>query len=71
MKVENSSIIESIDYNENSRELMVKLKTSDNLYIYHDVPKSEFLQFSQSESKGKYFNNEIRYNYNIADKLES
>ncbi len=54
-----SSALQSAGY---SMVLEVEFE-SGRVYQYFDVPVSVFLEFTQAESKGKYFNAHIRNEY--------
>lgn len=67
----NSSDIDAIAYElKNPRtigykahdHLIIKFK-SGGLYAYLDVPQSKFDSLSRAESKGKFFNTEIKNKY--------
>jgi hypothetical protein len=59
-----SSLVNGIYYDENDRELMVALDGGygycDNLYVYKDVDKGTFQDFVSSNSKGGFYNTEIK-----------
>ena len=59
-----SSNVEAIGYDEGLRELAVRFK-SGGTYVYHDVPKSVFDDFLESESKGRFIANEIKNQYDF------
>lgn len=64
-KVENSSIIDSFHYYDKERVLTVKLKTSPDLYKYLDVEPRTIKDFNLAESKGKFFNQNVRGKYDV------
>ena len=55
IQVSNSSMISTIDYDNDSKEMTVTFKNG-NQYKYFDVPREEFEALRQSESIGSYFN---------------
>jgi len=59
--VEGSSLVESISYNFATQELQVGLTTGE--YEYDNVPPSVFLEFVAADSKGQFFNAEIKGQY--------
>lgn len=62
MKIKvNSSALLEIEYNDD-KELLVKF-TSSREYVYFDVPKSKFEKMIKSDSVGRFFNKEIKNNY--------
>jgi hypothetical protein len=62
-----SSNIEAIGYDAPSSELHVQfLKTG--LYVYHDVPQHVFEELLNADSKGSYFNRNIKPVYTQFEK---
>ena len=59
-----SSAIEAIGYKSGNRELYVRFLESRD-YIYYDVEKQIFHDFLRADSKGRYFNEEIRECYDF------
>ena len=59
-----SSNVEAIGYDPDTRELYVQFIKSGN-YVYVDVEEWVFDEFLQAESKGQYLNQNIKgvYNY--------
>lgn len=57
-----SSNVESIGYRARARELYVRFKDGA-VYVYHGVPKDEFLAFANAGSKGKYLHYSIKESY--------
>jgi len=57
-----SSTVASFGYNPKTRTLEIEF-TSGAIYRYHGVPASLHARFRKAESKGKFFNNEIRARY--------
>lgn len=55
IQVSNSSMISTIDYDNDSKEMTVTFKNS-NQYKYFDVPREEFETLKTSESIGTAFN---------------
>ena len=56
----NSSNIASIGYDKTSMQLHVCFKKNNSLYIYDKVSIEEFNGLLNSQSKGKYFHNNIK-----------
>jgi KTSC domain-containing protein len=57
-----SSSIDQIGYAEDERELWVRFKSGDT-YAYSDVPPGTHAEIMRADSKGSYFNREIKPNY--------
>lgn len=57
-KVE-SSMIDQMGYNKESKELMVQF-VNGGIYSYKDVPEKVFEGLKKAESKGKYFLKKIK-----------
>ena len=56
-----SSNIKSIGYSEDNEILGVVMKSTSNImYLYENVPIQTYVNFITSDSKGKYFLNEIK-----------
>lgn len=60
-----SSHIEAIGYDGETKQLHVRFLRSGATYVYDDVDEWVFDELRQSESKGKYFNREIRDVYSF------
>jgi hypothetical protein len=60
--VRDSEIIADIDYDPDTRELRVALKTG-RVYIYFEVPPEVYEAFDAAESLGSYYNANIRLKY--------
>jgi hypothetical protein len=56
-----SSVIKSLDYNNDRKDLTVSFK-SGKLYVYTPVSQQFFNKLQNAESKGKFFNKNIRSN---------
>ena len=54
-----SEAIDQIEYDAPTRTLFVRF-TSGEWYGYADVPSSEYAAFEAAESKGRYFQDNIR-----------
>jgi hypothetical protein len=54
-----SSMMTSIEYDENARELDIAFKGSKT-YRYFDVPLEIYVEFLDAESKGQFFNDNIK-----------
>ena len=61
-----SSNVEAIGYDPDTRELHVHFKTSGN-YVYAEVEEWVFSEFLQANSKGRYLNQMIKgvYDYEL------
>lgn len=57
-----SSNIKSIGYDPLRKKLEVEFN-SGSVYRYKDVPKSVYNEFMSADSKGRYLNQNIKYNY--------
>lgn len=60
-----SSNVEAIGYDSDSRQLHVRFLKSGATYVYYDVEEWRFDEFRQAESKGTYLNGDIKgvYDY--------
>ena len=58
-KVENSSTISKLFYNELIHQLIVEFKSGQQ-YMYDQVSLEEYNNFCKAESKGKYMNENIK-----------
>lgn len=54
-----SSVIATVAYDDMQRRLYIRFTTS-GMYVFHDVPPATHEAFMQADSKGRYFNAEIR-----------
>lgn len=59
-----SSCFESVGYSEFGEALVVRFLDSGSVYVYYDVPYSEYEELIYSDSIGGYYNNNIKGNYN-------
>ena len=57
-----SSNVEAIGYDDNTRELHVQF-LSGGYYIYHDVPREIFDELMNAPSKGSFLNREVKRVY--------
>lgn len=55
-----SAPISGISYHPPSRELRIRFRKSNALYRYSDVPANVHREFVTAESRGKFFNSNIR-----------
>jgi lysyl-tRNA synthetase class 2 len=62
-----SSAIARIGYREAARELDVTFITG-RAYVYYDVPRHVYRAFLAAESKGTFFNEEIRDIYRYTER---
>lgn len=65
IKVENSKLIDEYNYSDIDSTLTIKFLDSDEMYEYKNVLPTTFLEFSSAQSKGKYFLNTIKPNYDF------
>jgi hypothetical protein len=65
-----STVIRRFHYRPEERELEV-LFTTGRRYIYYDVPQEEADAFRAAFSKGRYFNTQIRDNYEFREVAEA
>jgi hypothetical protein len=61
-----STVIRSIDYRPEARELEV-LFTTGRRYLFHDVPPEAAEAFRQARIKGRHFNSRIRGRYRFSE----
>lgn len=54
-----SSVIHSVDYNEQTKTLVIKF-VSGSTYRYKHVPEEYYLGFLSASSKGQFFNDYIK-----------
>lgn len=58
-----SSNIEAVGYDPASMELHVRFLKSGETYVYYNVEQWRFDELMQADSKGTYFNANIKPNY--------
>ena len=58
-----STSIEAIGYDRRTRELYVRFLESGHTYVYRGVEDDVFEEFLGADSKGNYFNREIKGKY--------
>ena len=58
-----SSNIEAIGYDSESRELHVRFLKSAETYVYYDVEECVFQDFLQADSKGVYLHANVKEHY--------
>lgn len=58
-----STAIKTATYNEQTKELTVEFASSHKSYVYSDVSPQVASNLSNADSKGQYFNTEIRNGY--------
>lgn len=61
-----SSNVEAIGYDPDSRELHVRFLKSGDIYVYYDVEEWVFQEFLQADTKGGYLNANIKDRYQYA-----
>jgi hypothetical protein len=57
-----STVIAHFTYSERNAELVVKFR-SGKRYAYERVPSAVYVEFCKADSKGSFFNREIRDRY--------
>jgi hypothetical protein len=67
MPAVDSSVIRFLRYDARERTLQITF-TSGKTYIYLDVPPKVYDAFLKADSKGEFFNEEIRDQYTFAPK---
>lgn len=63
-----SSVVKSFDYNPETKELSVKTPNG-NTYVHAEVTPEEAEGMKTAESKGEYWNNQIRANHRMVNKI--
>lgn len=58
-----STSIEAIGYDSNNQELCVRFLRSGDTYVYYNVEEWVFSEMMQADSKGSYFNKNVKPNY--------
>ena len=58
----NSSDLDDIEYNETTRILTITFKNG-SIYEYENVPKQEYLGLMSAASHGRYFAQNIKFQY--------
>jgi hypothetical protein len=58
-----SNLILSIGYNSSSATLEIEFKRSGQIWEYYDVPEYVWFEFQASDSKGKFFLQNIKKQY--------
>jgi lysyl-tRNA synthetase class 2 len=61
-----STVIRSIDYRTEARELDV-IFTTGRRYLFHDVPPEAAEAFRSASIKGRHFNSRIRGRYRFSE----
>ena len=64
-----SSCFSKIGYGSNNEILVVTFRDKGTSYAYYEVPQSIWEKLCQAESKGSYYNNEIK-GYYYCEKIE-
>jgi hypothetical protein len=57
-----SSVIAAVGYDDTQRTLYVRFNMN-GMYVFHDVPPATYDAFMHADSKGRFFNAEIRNTY--------
>ena len=55
-----SSVLAAVAYAAEEHLLFVEFRQTGEVYLYFDVSREEFLQLLRADSKGGYFNRQIR-----------
>lgn len=58
-----STAFKQIGYNTKESDIVVQFKKSGDYYVYYDVPKEVWDALVDADSKGGYYNKEIKGNY--------
>lgn len=58
-----SSMITSIGYDSSNAVLEIEFKSNGQVWQYFDFPESEWYQFENTESQGKFFLKRIKNQY--------
>jgi hypothetical protein len=58
-----STVVAAIGYDERKEILEIEFHFRNAVYQYEDVPAEVWAAFKASDSKGKYFNENIRNSY--------
>ena len=56
----NSSLISGISYDAGTEKLSVSMRTNNTTYTYAGVPQKLVTELTSAQSKGKFFNRNIR-----------
>lgn len=67
MQMVDSSNIEAVGYDDESRELHVQF-TTGRMYVYLDVDEFHFQEFLAADSKGSYLNREIKSRFQCEER---
>lgn len=59
VKIDNSTSIDCVRYDKDDRNLVVRFIQGSE-YVYSDVPQETYQNLLESESKGKFFDKEIK-----------
>ncbi len=65
IKIESSSVIEFLDYFEEEKVLEIYF-LSGNSYVYFEVEPEVYQQFLNADSKGRFYNSQIKGYYDSA-----
>jgi hypothetical protein len=57
-----SSVIAAVGYDDAQQTLYVRFNSS-GIYVFHDVPPATYHALMDADSKGRFFNAEIRDSY--------
>jgi hypothetical protein len=59
----NSRIVQSVGYDPSKSLLEIKFKITKRIYAFIDVPKEVYQNFIKSRSKGNFYNQKIKYQF--------
>jgi len=59
----NSSFVETISYNKETKEMEITFKGNSTIYKYNSVPHNIFTLFILADSIGKFYNVVIKGNF--------
>lgn len=62
-----SASIDAVAYDAELQQLFVRFRHSARTYVYYGVAEHVFQELLQAQSKGAYFNLQIRPNYQFAE----
>lgn len=60
-----SSFIEAVGHDFFDQVLVLEFKDNDKIYVYYDVPRSEYKRLVNADSIGGYFNANIKGKYEM------
>ena len=63
MQTVESSLIAQIGYDTDSESMAIQMHNSSDVYVYLNVPQAVFDEFLHADSKGRYFVDNIKGQY--------